>query len=424
MIDKWSIFPILAVVYVSIVTPFINSTTQSLVAAEPEWHNRIVWPVMAASAVVLAVVNRSYVDKRRLPPNIICLLMYLAFAGASVLWAFKPEASFIRFTQQAMILTSIILPAMLAVRTADVMRSLFLCFAFGLILNVLFIPGSEQIDSRGLSQGLRGYFTDKNALGRFAAIAFLLGLHEMLYRGLRRALGIIIVVIATILLELSHSKTSLAFAIFAPFLAGITLIAGKKMRISPAIVLWSIAFCCAALSKLSGFNMYRLSEILYGDPSFSLRTFIWDFVSWEIERRPFLGWGFQSFWYVGFDAPSVVDAPGFVKTMPSAHNGYYDTMLQMGYVGLTLLVIFITATLHGIGRVADRDPVRAWLMLSLVIFAIFYNFLETSWMSGGELVWLMFTVVAAETGRCWRLYQPTRATYGLKSSRPASPGLS
>ena len=63
--------------------------------------------------------------------------------------------------------------------------------------------------------------------------------------------------------------------------------------------------------------------------------------------------------------------------MPNAHNGYYDTMLEMGYVGLALLVIFIIATLHAIGRVADRDPARAWLVLSLALFIILYNFLES-----------------------------------------------
>src|SRR5205807_1560055 len=145
MIDKWSILAISAVAYTSIVAPLIepDRTLQSILAAESIWHNRIFWPVMAASSVGLAMLNRSYVGKRSLPPNIICLLVYLAFAGASVLWSFKPEVSFIRFAQQAMILTSIILPIMLAVRTADVMRSLFLCFAFGSILNVLFLPGSN-----------------------------------------------------------------------------------------------------------------------------------------------------------------------------------------------------------------------------------------------------------------------------------------
>jgi hypothetical protein len=64
----------------------------------------------------------------------ICLLAYVAFAETSAVWAFRPELSFIRFAQQVMILTSIVLPGMLAVRTADLMRGLFLCFAFAAIL--------------------------------------------------------------------------------------------------------------------------------------------------------------------------------------------------------------------------------------------------------------------------------------------------
>ena len=62
--------------------------------------------------------------------------------------------------------------------------------------------------------------------------------------------------------------------------------------------------------------------------------------------------------------------------MPNAHNGYYDTMLEMGYVGYALLVIFIIATLHAIGRVADRDPARAWLVLSLALYVISVTILK------------------------------------------------
>ena len=96
--------------------------------------------------------------------------------------------------------------------------------------------------------------------------------------------------------------------------------------------------------------------MLYGDSTLTGRTIIWDFASDEIARRPLLGWGYQSFWLVGLDAPSIVDAPGWVKTMPNAHNGFYDTTLEMGYVGYSLLLVFIFATLHAIGRVAYRDP--------------------------------------------------------------------
>ena len=411
MIDKWSILPILAFVYATIVMPLTfasptANTPQSII--ESHLENRIFWPAMAASSVVLVVRNHSRIGKLILPPHIICLLVYLAFAGASALWALNQELSFIRFTQQVMILAPVILPTMLAARTADVMGGVFLCFGFGLILNVLL--GGHA------GTGYGGYFLDKNAYGQFAAIAFLLALHQVLYRGLRRALGMIVVVIAGIVLYLTNSKTSIGLGFLAPFLAGFTLMTRKMMRISPAIVVFIIITLLVFFRDQVGWHVFN-------DLTFSNRIFIWDFATYEIGRRPLLGWGFQSFWLIGANSPAIVEASAWVKDMPNAHNGYLDTALEMGLVGLALLVIFIMTTLQAIGRVADRDPARAWLMLSLMIFVIFHNFLETSWMHGNELGWITFVLVAAETGRSWRLCQPTKVTHGSRPSTPTSPAF-
>jgi O-antigen ligase len=243
----------------------------------------------------------------------------------------------------------------------------------------------------------------------------------MLYPGFRRAFGIIVVVIAISLIFLSNSKTALGFAFVAPFLAGLTLIIQKTTRISPAIILLSIPLCYAVLSSVSGFNMNRVSYMLYGDSTFTGRQVIWDFANYEIGRSPLLGWGYQSFWLVGPDAPSILEAPGWVKNMPNAHNGYYDTMLEMGYVGLALLLSFIITTLHAIGRMADRDRSRAWLVLSIALFIILYNYLESLWMRGFEFLWVVFVILVAEIGRYWQPFPLTRAAYG---SRPPRPGHS
>jgi exopolysaccharide production protein ExoQ len=377
---------------------------------------------MAVISVVLAVRHRS---RLTLAPHMICLLACLAFAGASVLWAFRPEVSFVRFSQQVMIITSIVLPAMVAARTADMMRGLFLVFAFASILNLLFIlSGSsptiayEAVSGEHIAVelGYPGYFSFKNYLGECVAIAFLLSLHEMFYSGIRRTLGIIVLVVATLLLFLSQSKTALGLALFVPVLAGVTLICGKMTRISPAIILLSIPFCYAVLSSISNFNAGYMSYILYGDSSFTGRSVIWDFALYEIGFKPLFGWGYESFWLVP-DSPGMVEAPGWVKAMPNAHNGYYDAVLQMGYVGLILLIIFVFATLHAIKRVADRDPARAWLVLSLALFIILYNFFETLWMHGFEFLWVVFVIVAAEIGRFWQPFPLTRATQVVRQRR-------
>jgi exopolysaccharide production protein ExoQ len=323
-----------------------------------------------------------------------------------VLWAFRPELSLTRFVVQAMIVTSIVLPAMLADRTADMMRGVFLCFAFASILNVFVVLGQTPIiDYTGESIGYPGYFPFKGILGECAAIAFLLSLHEMLYPGQRRVLGAIVVVIATWLMFVSQSKGSLGMAIIAPLLAALTLFIARKMRISPATVLLPIVICYEVLSRTIPNFPNRISWHLYGNYTFSARTDIWDFVNYEIGRRPLLGWGYQSFW-IGADAPSLFEAPGWIKAMPSAHNGYLDAQLDMGYVGLAFLVIFIFTTLYAIGRMVDRDPVPAWLMLSLALFIILTNTLESVWMRGMDILWVVFVIAAAEIGRYWLPFRP------------------
>jgi exopolysaccharide production protein ExoQ len=422
--------PVLACAYTTIIGPLIyfiyppSAGLQGILESRTE--NRIFWPALAAISVALAVRYKSRLGRLALPPNMICLLAYAGFAGASVSWAFKPELSLIRFVQEAMVLTAIVLPALLAVRTADILRGVFLCFAFAAVVNVLLIPGGyvslARYGSTIVDIGYQGYFSGKNLLGEFAAIAFLLSLHEMLYPGRRRALGVIIAVIAPVLLVLSNSKTALGLALLVPFLAGLTLFIGRKLRVSPATILISITLCYVVASTLSGYNINRLAYLLTGDSSFTGRTTIWSFAEAEIARGPLLGWGYQSFWLVGPDAPSIVDATGWIKMMPNSHNGYYDTMLELGYVGLALLLSFIFTTLHVIGRVADHDRARGWLLFSVALFIVIYNFLETLWLRAFDMLWVVFVIVAVEAARHWQpalLKEPVRET---RPTRPAGHG--
>jgi exopolysaccharide production protein ExoQ len=423
-IDKYSIIPLAACVYALIAFPLIIAscgTNDVACLYEPRPESKIFWPAMAAISVILALGN---LPRLRFPAHILWLFAYLAFAGASVLWAFKPEFAFIRFAQQMMIVSSIVLPAMLAARTADLMRGLFLCFALAAILNLLFILfGRPPIDTKFATWGYPGYFAGKNYLGEFATATILLSVHEMLYPGLRRMSGIVIVAIATALLILSNSKTSMGIAVVAPMLAALTLFIKRTTRISPAIVLLSIPICFAVFSSVTGFSINRLSNILFGDPTFTGRTVIWDFADIEIARRPLFGWGYQSFWLVGPDSPSIVDAPGWVKFMPNAHNGYLDTKLETGYLGFTLLMIFIATTLHAIGRMADHARARAWIVLSLALHIMITNGLESIWLRGFEPLWVVFLILAADIARYREPSLPAGNVYEPKAAfRSESPG--
>jgi hypothetical protein len=207
----------------------INVALTDLQNAEPNLAGRIFFPAISAVSIILAIRNHSRL--RRWPPHMICLLVYVAFAGASVLWAFRPEASFVRFVQLVMVLSALVLPAMLAARTVDLMRGMFPRFAASVILNIF--VGHQAPD------GYSGFLRHKNELGEISGIAVLLAVHETLYPGLRRVFGIAVMVTATLLLLWSESKTSFALALICPVLAGAIWVIRKAARISPAITFGS-----------------------------------------------------------------------------------------------------------------------------------------------------------------------------------------
>src|SRR3954451_6104774 len=143
VIDKYSIVAITACLFALMASPlliyFLNPppyTLASISQSKPE--NRIFWPIVAAITLILVVRDRPRLPRSGWPPHIILLFAYLALAGASTIWAFKPELTFIRFVQQAMVVGSIVVPALMAGRSIDMLRALFLCFAFASILNMFF----------------------------------------------------------------------------------------------------------------------------------------------------------------------------------------------------------------------------------------------------------------------------------------------
>ncbi|MBL8565389.1 MAG: O-antigen ligase family protein [Hyphomicrobiaceae bacterium] len=408
-IDLYLAIPLAGVIFALILQPLLISgcaptDAECLNASRPE--NKIVWPLLALCA--FAVVGRNW---RRvvIPSHIGWLLGFLAFAGASVAWAFRPELSGIRYLQQVMIVSATVLPALILTGRGDLLRGLFLCFALACVLNVFMVLGPPPVLDANATPGHTGYFSGKNYLAICAAVALLLSFHEIAYTGLRRWMGVAVAGIALVLLVLSNGKTAMGLTLIAPVLATAAFVLRRTLRLSTLAVPFAILAAYAVLSTVLGFDVYKLSYYAYGDSTFTGRRWIWIFANEQIAERPFLGWGYQSFWLVGPDAPSVVKAPGWVKTMPNAHNGYLDTILEMGYLGFFLLVTFVATTLHAAGRLVDRDPARGWAVLTLAFFIIITNGLESMWMRAFEFLWLVFLILAAEVARA-RETEPVIAT--------------
>ncbi len=68
------------------------------------------------------------------------------------------------------------------------------------------------------------------------------------------------------------------------------------------------------------------------------RTGIWSAVIDSIAKRPMLGYGYQAFW-LGLEGESyrVILAVSWV--LAQAQNGFIDVMLEMGAVGLAIVLL-------------------------------------------------------------------------------------
>lgn len=155
----------------------------------------------------------------------------------------------------------------------------------------------------------------------------------------------------------------------------------------------------AVLSCVVGNLINRISWHLYGNYNLTGRSIIWDFVNSEIVRRPLLGWGYQSFWLGGPVAPSIVNGPRWVKTMPSSQNGYLDTT---GHE-VCWPYLFCNLHLYNPPRHWPRPQNRSGAASAQTCFQSYpHELLETGWMHGYDMLWLMFLIVTAETGQYWQ----------------------
>jgi len=420
----FAMIPVIAFSWILIFRPLLGSFDTTVLkvvqgGTVADWENRVFWSTLLAATLLLALLNRSRISLGRLGSlPIIALAAYLILSGASITWAYSTEHAFSRFSLEMMVLLTFVLPFSLMSSMTDTMQNLYRCYVFAIFINVVVVLNQNPLlTATGREFGYYGYFGFKGYLGECASIAFLMSLYELLFPGRRRYLAILVILGSIWLIFASKSKGSLAFALVAPVLAALTIAISRKLRMQGTIVLVLavIPLSYVVASMITNDLIGKISYRLYGDSSLTGRTIIWDFVQNEISRRPWLGWGFHSFWLVGPNAPSVVEAPIWVGKMTGSHSGYLDVKVETGRIGLTLFIGFIVATLYAIERVMRQDPARAWFLLSLALYVIISNFIETVWLARNDPLWYLFVLVAAETTR----YSYSTRQISLAVKRPS-----
>jgi exopolysaccharide production protein ExoQ len=193
---------------------------------------------------------------------------------------------------------------------------------------------------------------------------------------------------------LSDSVTSIALVPLCLCLAAILLLLCRALRMPLAILLLIALLSLAALLVTYfafGGSWYAILMALFGDPTFSGRTDIWSFVGEAIRQSPLQGNGYASFWGTGQNSRVMETAPGFIVALLQAHNGYLDVLVELGAVGFVLLLAILAAAFSALDhRGGARTTSLRWLLLSLMLFAMTHNLMESSWFRGFAAVWYAF----------------------------------
>ncbi|OFC72151.1 O-antigen ligase family protein [Alteromonas confluentis] len=265
------------------------------------------------------------------------LIGYLAF---SISWSVEPTISMRRIIGLlTVIFTCLALclyfqPSTLLILIAD---AIVLAACIGLVLFVVNpTMATAYFSDRGLS--FVGMFFDKNAGARAYAYAFII-----LVSLNQRVTKVYLCKLAILGGCLIFAKSASAAILLLGGLGIVFLLKNMQSSEPKKNLKHSVIFCLIlGTGALLASWLYPYVLELFGrDANLTNRTIIWELLSIEIAEKPVYGYGFGAFW-ASTAVNDFVERWGFIG---NAHSGYYEMLLNGGFIGLCLLCFLMLVVL-------------------------------------------------------------------------------
>lgn len=324
---------------------------------------------------------------------------FIAYCAVSIIWSDYPFVSFKRWVREfgnvVMILVILTQDDPGKTTRAILARFAYLVIPLSAVL-IFYFPafGTYYSDLEGVSYC--GVATYKNMLG---SIMFISGVYlgwELLYvpdgkdtrtADLAPLAGLWGV--AVWLLVISSSSTALIC-----LAVGSAILLLMKMSVAQRQVRHLGGYTLVGVLLMVGFfSLQGTLEMMTGavgrDLTFTGRTELWADVLRE-PINPLLGTGYQSFW-LGARADDLWER--YLFHPRQSHNGYLETYLNGGLLGLILLLAVIASIAARLKRELLSGNRFAVLLFSFWVAALFYNFTESRFV-GPNLIWIILSLAA------------------------------
>jgi exopolysaccharide production protein ExoQ len=252
--------------------------------------------------------------------------------------------------------------------------------------------GRVYVGYQGDTQMFVGVATHKNTLGVLAFVGAVFLLWDFLERRGKQksaaekfsfASRSLVLLMCWYLLLTIDSVTSLVCAVFG---SALLIVFGiPSIRRSPGRV---EAFGLGTVMVLWLFeSMFNIKEAfvqsLGRDITLTTRTDIWSILM-TYQDNPLVGAGFNTFW-AGRRLELLAESTGGII---QAHNGYLETYLNGGLVGVGLLFVLLLSAYMRIRKQLVTGIPEGSIRFVVLLMAIIYNYSEASF-SKASLLWLL-----------------------------------
>jgi exopolysaccharide production protein ExoQ len=311
----------------------------------------VLWLMLAAISVWILNKNNLLSNFFEILRKNWAIFPFLIFSGLSIFWSIYWEISLSRWL---ILLCTITTGGYIGLRydMKEIVRSLSVFGIYILLLSsmlVFFVPYVGVMNYYTIQGAWKGLYWHKGHMGLIAAfinIMFLIMLVYSLQSKDKKALlwGIFYVFS---LLFVSQTDSVAAY-ITVVFLHGLILLGlillkfGKYLqRVHYLIFLVVLIFA----SLILYINIDHVFSILNRSPTLTGRIPMWHHLfDTYLSKRPLGGYGFNAFWYIEPYRVEMGLAAGYPDPIVISDNGFIDILINTGYVGLFLFLIFYLST--------------------------------------------------------------------------------